>query len=102
MESGFNKQSSYNKENIQNNLFSKPKLNIESKNISSAEKSQSEKLLIPKKFNSSIYCRKIPKKEDNISKNFFFKQKNFPIDSLSEVRLPLDFIDLSYDNQKNE
>ena len=102
MESRINIQFSHNKENIQKNLFSIPYTNTESKSLSSSEKKSTEKALIPKKLNSSIYCRKIPKLEDIKSKNFFFKQKKTFINSLSEVRLPMDFIDLSYDHKKVE
>ncbi len=40
--------------------------------------------------------------EDKKVQTFINKQKKIPIDSLSEIRLPPDFIDFSYDHQKNE
>lgn len=95
-------QFSFDKENLQKNLFSKPYPNTEIKSISSEEKNQQAKLLIPKKLNSCIYCRKIPETEDKKNKNFFFKQKKYLIDSISEIRLPFDYIDISYDQKKAE
>ena len=102
MESRINIQFSYTNKNIKKNLFSKPHPNTEKKRISSPEKKQPEKHLIPKALSSYIYFRKIPKIEDKKVQSFIYKNKKTPIDSLSEIRLPPDFIDFSYDHQKTE
>ena len=101
MESRINIQLSYNGKNIKKNLFSKPHPNTEAKPLQSKEKEDSEKkLILPKSISSYIYYRKIPKLDD---KNYHsIKSKKIYIDSLSEVRLPLDFIDLSYDDHKKK
>ena len=101
MEYRINIQLSYNGKNIKKNLFSKPHPNTEAKPLQSKEKEDSEKkLILPKSISSYIYYRKIPKLDD---KNYHsIKPKKIYIDSLSEVRLPLDFIDLSYDYHKNK
>ena len=53
-------------------------------------------------ISSYIYYRKIPKLEDKNSHSTINKPKKIYIDSLTEVRLPLDFIDLSYDDHKKK
>ena len=103
MESRINIQFSYNGKNIKKNLFSKPHPNTEAKRLPSNENNEPEKLLLPKKnLSSYIYYKKIPKLDDKKAQNIFIKQKKIYIDSLSEVRLPLDFIDLSYDDHKKK
>ena len=102
MESRINIQLSYNGKNIKKNLFCKPHPNTEAKRLPSKEKKDSEKLLIPKNLSSYIYYRKIPKLEDKNYLSNIIKQKKLYIDSLTEVRLPLDFIDLSYDDHKKK
>ena len=102
MESRIKIQFTYNGKNIKKNLFSKPYPNTELKHLSSDENQHSENLLIPRKLNSCVYCRKIPKMENKNIQKFINKPKKLFIDSLSEVRLPPDFIDLSYDHQKIE
>ena len=101
MDSRIKLQFSFNNKNIKKNLFSKTHPNTEIKRIASPEKKQLD-LSIPKKLSSCIYFRKIPKMEDKKVQTFINKQKKIPIDSLSEIRLPPDFIDFSYDHQKNE
>ena len=101
MDSRIKFQFSYNDKNIKKNLFFKPHPNTETKRFSSPDKKQPD-LLIPKKLTSCIYCRKIPKMEDKKVQTFIHKQKKIAIDSLSEIRLPQGFIDLSYDHHKNE
>ena len=103
MESRINIQLSYNGKNIKKNLFSKPHPNTEAKRLPSDENKEPEKLLLPKKnLSSYIYYRKIPKLEDKNYLSNIIKQKKLYIDSLTEVRLPLDFIDLSYDDHKKK
>ena len=102
MESRINIQLSYNGKNIKKNLFSKPHPNTEAKRVQSKEKKESENLLIPKNLSSYIYYRKIPKLEDKNHHSTINKPKKIYIDSLTEVRLPLDFIDLSYDDHKKK
>jgi hypothetical protein len=102
MESRINIQLSYNGKNIKKNLFSKPHPNTEAKRLQSKEKKESENLPIPKNISSYIYYRKIPKLEDKNSHSTINKPKKIYIDSLTEVRLPLDFIDLSYDDHKKK
>ena len=102
MESRINIQFSYTNKNIKKNLFSKPHPNTETKRISSPEKKKPEMLPVPKALSSYIYFKKIPKTEDKKVQSFSHKNKKVQIDSLSEIRLPFDFIDLSYDCQKNE
>ena len=103
MESRINIQLSYNGKNIKKNLFSKPHPNTEAKRTPSDENKQPEKLILPKKnLSSYIYYRKIPKLDDKKLPNTNIKQKKIYIDSLTEVRLPLDFIDLSYDDHKKK
>jgi hypothetical protein len=103
MESRINIQLSYSGKNIKKNLFSKPHPNTEAKRTPSDENKQPEKLLLPKKnLSSYIYYRKIPKLDDKKLPSTNIKQKKIYIDSLTEVRLPLDFIDLSYDDHKKK
>ena len=102
MESRINIQLSYNGKNIKKNLFSKPHPNTETKRLQSKEKKESENLHIPKNLSSYIYYRKIPKLEDKNYHSTINKPKKIYIDSLTEVRLPLDFIDLSYDDHKKK
>ena len=102
MESRIKLQLTYNNKNIKKNLFSKSQPNTETKNFSSSENKQLENLPVPKKLTSCIYCRKILKNDDKKIQNHIQKQKKIVIDSLSEISLPPDFIDLSYDHRKNE
>ena len=102
MESNIKIQFSYNNKIIKKNLFSKQYPNTETKSSSLSENKQLENLPVPKKLSSSIYCRKIIKNDDKKSQNYNQKTKKIIIDSLSEIRLPPDFIDLSYDHRKAE
>ncbi len=101
MESRIKLQLSYNGKNIKKNLFSKSLSNNEIKHLPQDENKPKENLLIPKNIGSCIYIRKFPKMDDKKFQNNINKPKKFFIDSLTEVRLPLDFVDLSYDNHQN-
>ena len=85
------------KENIPKNLFLKPYPSTENKKKIS-EKTLQENLLPKKQLSSYIYYRKIPKMEDKKIK----EHKKLYVDSFSEIRLPLCFIDYSYDSKKIE
>ncbi len=86
--------------NIQRNLFPKTLSFTENKKNPSKErqKNSDETKQKSKLVKSFIYFHKIAtmenKKENSKSK--------IPIDSRSEARLPQGYIDLSYDNPKNE
>ena len=89
--------------NINRNLFPKTYSFNENNKYSSKEKQKKcdevkPKLKLKKSF---IYHHKIPKienKKESISK----PKSKITIDSKTEIRLPLEYIDLSYDNLKNE
>ena len=85
-------------ENIPKNLFLKPCPSSEDKTKSSKEQIPPEKLVPKKQLSSCIYYRKFPKFDDKKIK----VPTKLRINSSSEIRLPLDFIDLSYDSKKNE
>ena len=101
MDSRIKIQLSYNGKNIKKNLFSKSLSNTQINHISQDENKPQENLSIPKNTSSCVYIRKLPKMDDKKFQNIINKPKKFFIDSLTEVRLPLDFVDLSYDNHKN-
>ncbi len=92
---------SYNN-NIQRNLFPKKNSFTENKKYSSKERTKNieETKTKPKLIKSFIYYHKVSttiienKKENSKSK--------ISIDSKTEARLPKGYIDLSYDNPKNE
>ena len=92
---------SYNN-NIQRNLFPKTHSFTENKKYSSKERAKNveEAKTKPKLIKSLIYYHKIPTTTiENKKEN---SKTQISIDSRSEARLPKGYVDLSYDNPKNE
>ena len=90
--------------NIKRNLFSKTLSFNENRKFNSKErqKKENESKIISKPIKPFIlYSHKISKKE-NKKKSLSKPKSKILIDSKTEVRLPLCYIDLSYDNPKNE
>ena len=89
--------------NIPKNLFQKMNSFSENKKYSSRErqKKSQESRLSSKQIKSYIYFHKIPINENKKEQNIIHKSE-IRIDSRTEVRLPLGYIDLSFDNPKNE
>ena len=89
--------------NINRNLFSKTLSFTENRKFNSKErqKKENEAKMIPKPKKQFIYYHKIPKME-NKKESFSKPKSKISIDSKTEVRLPIGYIDLSYDNPKNE
>lgn len=88
---------------IPRNLFPKTHSFTENKKFSSKErqKNSDEAIQSSKQIKSFIYFHKIPLKENKKEQNL--KQKSEArIDSRTEARLPQGYIDLSFDNPKNE
>ena len=102
MESKKKIQLSFNN-NINRNLFSKTLSFKENRKFNSKErqKKENDAKMIPKPKKPFIYCHKIPKME-NKKESFSKPKAKISIDSKTEVRLPIGYIDLSYDNPKNE
>ena len=94
-------QYSYNK-NLPRNLFPKTYSFTENKKYSSKEMKKNVEINPnPKPLKTFLYFHKIPISESKKEKNA--KQKSeIKIDSKTEARLPLGYIDLSFDNPKNE
>ena len=95
-------QLSFN-DSIRRNLFSKTLSLNENRKFNSQErqKKENESKIIQKPIKPFIYSHKISKKE-NKKKSLCKPKSKILIDSKTEVRLPLCYIDLSYDNPKNE
>jgi hypothetical protein len=89
--------------NIKRNLFSKTISFSENRKLNSKEKpkKENESKTINKPIKPFIYYHKIPKKE-NKKPSLSKTKSKILIDSKTEVRLPLCYIDLSYDNPINE
>ena len=102
MESKKKIQLSFNN-NINRNLFSKTLSFKENRKFNSKErqKKENEAIMIPKPKKPFIYYHKIPKME-NKKESFSKPKSKISIDSKTDVRLPIGYIDLSYDNPKNE
>lgn len=94
-------QLSYNK-NIPRNLFPKTYSFTENKKYCSKERKKNAEIKPnPKPLKTTLYFHKIPINDSKKDKNI--KQKSeIKIDSKTEARLPLGYIDLSFDNPKNE
>ena len=97
-------QLSYHK-NIPRNLFPKTYSFTENKNYKNYSSKEIKKNVEiktnPKPLKTAIYFHKIPindSKKDKIIK----PKSEIKIDSKTEARLPLGYIDLSFDNPKNE
>ena len=89
--------------NINRNLFQKTYSFNENQKFSSKENQKKydetkAKQILKKSF---IYHHKIPISENKKEVASKLKSK-ISIDSKTEIRLPLEYIDLSYDNPKNE
>ena len=89
--------------NIKRNLFSKSLSFNENRKFNSKENQnkENEAKIIPKPIKPFIYYHKIPKKE-NKKQTLSNPKSKILIDSKTEIRLPLCYIDLSYDNPINE
>ena len=95
---------SYHK-NIQRNLFPKTYSFTENKNYKNYStkeiKKNAEIKPNPKPLKTALYFHKIPINDSK--KDKIIKQKSeIKIDSKTEARLPVGYIDLSFDNPKNE
>ena len=104
MESKKKIQLSFNNNiNINRNLFSKTLSFKEKRKFNSKErqKKENEAKVIPKPKKPFIYYHKITKME-NKKESFSKTKTKISIDSKTDVRLPIGYIDLSYDNPKNE
>ena len=89
--------------NIPRNLFQKSYSLTDNKKYSSKERQKKvgEVTQNHKSINSFVYFHKIAINESKKEKNM--KQKwEIKIDSKSEARLPVGYIDWSFDNPKNE
>ena len=89
--------------NIKKNLFSKTLSFKENRKFDSKEKhkKENETKIIPKPIKPFIYYHKITKME-NKKQSLSKPKSKIKIDSKTEVRLPLGYVDLSYDNPINE
>ena len=89
--------------NIKRNLFSKTFSFNENRKLNSKERNkiENEAKIIPKPIKPFIYYHKITKRE-NKKQSLSKPKSKILIDSKTEVRLPLCYIDLSYDNPINE
>lgn len=89
--------------NIKRNLFSKTFSFNENRKFNSKErkKIENEAKIIPNPIKPFIYYHKITKRE-NKKQSLSKPKSKILIDSKTEVRLPLCYIDLSYDNPINE
>jgi hypothetical protein len=88
---------------IPRNLFPKTLSFKENRKFNSKErqKKENEAKVIPKPKKPFIYYHKITKME-NKKESFSMPKSKISIDSKTDVRLPIGYIDLSYDNPKNE
>ena len=88
--------------NIPKNLFHRQYPKIENKKYSSKEKPKITEIKPNQKYlKSFIYFHKKPVQIENKKEQIIKKVKEI-IDSKTDIRLPLEYVDLSYDNPKNE